>query len=232
LFRIAQEGPLDGAAIEALLDGSFGPRRQLKISYRYRVGRPAEPELSMVAWSGDVLVGSIRYWRILAGTAPALLLGPLAIDPARRGQGIGRALTWASLGRAQALGWPFVLLVGDLDYYAQFGFARVASGVIMPGEAPHRLLGRRLDAAELPTAAVLARWSNGVAVAAVEAGQEPPAQPIAALDIIAELPRPYRQRLGNAGLAGDPAQGVDQSADGERHPARRPDPAARLVLDA
>src|SRR4051794_11990366 len=101
MYQIHPEGPLDGPAIESLLDLSFGARRQHKISYRYRIGREPEPALSLVARQGAVLVGAIRYWRLLLDDTPALLLGPLAIEPRLRGQGIGRALVRESLALAR-----------------------------------------------------------------------------------------------------------------------------------
>jgi predicted N-acetyltransferase YhbS len=37
------------------------------------------------------------------------------------------------------------VLVGDIDYYARFGFAPAAPmGLVMPGEQPHRLLACEL----------------------------------------------------------------------------------------
>jgi len=47
------------------------------------------------------------------------------------------AAAWARHGR--------VVLVGDIDYYARFGFAPAAPmGLVMPGEQPHRLLACEL----------------------------------------------------------------------------------------
>jgi predicted N-acetyltransferase YhbS len=104
MFQIRAEAPGDGAAIEILLDEAFGIRRHAKISYRYRIGRPPVDALSSVAIEGPILVGSIRYWTIRLDGRPALLLGPLAIEPHLRGVGIGRALVRQTLARAADLG--------------------------------------------------------------------------------------------------------------------------------
>src|SRR6478735_9938034 len=117
MLLIAPEGPDDGPSIEALLDRTFGPDRRNKASYRYRDGLPPLAELSYVARAAGTLVGAIRYWPLRLGTAPGLLLGPLAIDPDRHGQGIGRALTRATLALAEGMGWRLVFLVGDPAYY-------------------------------------------------------------------------------------------------------------------
>ncbi|HEX6012128.1 MAG TPA: N-acetyltransferase, partial [Geminicoccaceae bacterium] len=137
MLAISLEGPDDGPAIEALLDRAFGPDRRRKTSYRYRDGVPPLAELCLVARESGQLVGAIRYWPVRLGAhRPALLLGPLAIDPDRQGQGIGRALTRASLAKAEALGWRLVFLVGDPAYYARHGFAPVPTGIVMPDEDP------------------------------------------------------------------------------------------------
>lgn len=148
MFHLKAEHPDDVPAIDALLDRAFGTDRHLKTSYRFR--RHAEPitGLSWVALSETALVGSIRYWPVAIGpgSAPALLLGPLAVDPNRHGVGIGAALVFHTLELAAAAGHRIVLLVGDQPYYGRFGFGSAADhGIAMPDEQPHRLLMRLLD---------------------------------------------------------------------------------------
>lgn len=159
MFHLRAEAPADGPAIEQLLDRAFGPERFAKPSYVWRDGVPAVAELARVAVAADGgrLVGTIRYWPVAVGDGAALLLGPLGVEPARRGRGIGRALLRASLAavRARAVP-PAVLLVGDPAYYGPLGFARAPATTIMPGEDPARLL---VDAAgPPPPAGTLARW--------------------------------------------------------------------------
>lgn len=125
----------DAAAIEALIDKAFGPDRFKKTVYRLRDGVAADPALCFVAYDQGVLVGSLRFWPILiGGTTDALLLGPLAVDPGRRGEGIGVGLMWHGLAEAQRRGHKVVLLVGDVDYYAKFGFTgEPCAQVELPG---------------------------------------------------------------------------------------------------
>ena len=148
MFHLTAEHPDDIPAIDALLDRAFGADRHLKTSYRFR--RHADPidGLSWIAHSGTAIVGSIRYWPVAIGPgrAPALLLGPLAVDPDRHGVGIGAALVFHTLELAGAAGHRIVLLVGDEPYYGRFGFHSAAThGIAMPDEQPHRLLMRLLD---------------------------------------------------------------------------------------
>ncbi len=51
-----------------------------------------------------------------------MCLGPIAVLPARQGQGIGSLLMNYSLGKARSLGYPAVILFGNPDYYQRFGF--------------------------------------------------------------------------------------------------------------
>ncbi len=152
MFVTTAERRKDAAEIETLLDAAFGPKRQAKISYRYRRGVAAIPYLRLVVRDGGRIVGSIRYWPVTVGEAdaPALLLGPLAIAPDRRGEGIGAALVHRTIEAAVRAGHRLVLLVGDTDYYGRFGFTPAAPhGIFMPDERPERLLLREIAAGGL-----------------------------------------------------------------------------------
>jgi predicted N-acetyltransferase YhbS len=141
-LRFAPFSPADEAAIEKLEERAFGPGRFAKTAYRLREDSPADLTLSFVARVGTLLVGANRMTPILVGEAPALLLGPLTVEPAFRSQGVGEALMKKSLDAAGAAGHGLVLLVGDEEYYSRVGFKRVPRGKItMPGPVdPKRLL--------------------------------------------------------------------------------------------
>jgi len=151
MFDLAPERATDSVAVESLLDVAFGPDRRVKRSYAFREGEAPVAELCWLIRDGGRIVGSIRYWPVRAGGRPALLLGPLAVAPDRRGEGIGKALVDATLDRAAAAGHGLVLLVGEPVYYARFGFEPAAPrGLVMPGEHPDRLMLRVLDPAAAP----------------------------------------------------------------------------------
>lgn len=150
--KIRPESELDSDAIEVLLDAVFGTDRHAKTSYRYRDGLAAVTNLSLVAQDqgddGGTIVGTIRYWPITIGTGktPALLLGPIAVKPTRKGEGIGIRLILETLERAAAGGARLVILVGELPYYARFGFEpSAAANITMPNEAPERVQVLFLD---------------------------------------------------------------------------------------
>lgn len=132
----------DLPAIERLTEHAFGPGRFAKTAYRLREGLPADNSLSFVARVGTILVGANRMTPIRIGDAPALLLGPLVVEPAFRQHGVGEKLVNQSLEAARAAGHGLVILVGDPGYYGRMGFRRAPDGqMTMPGPVdPDRLL--------------------------------------------------------------------------------------------
>jgi predicted N-acetyltransferase YhbS len=140
---IRPESPLDAEAIERLHERAFGPGRFARTAYRLREGAHASPALfCFSALVGTLLVGSIRMSPVLAGPEPALILGPVTVDPSFEGVGIGGALIRTALDAARAAGEGLVLLVGDEPYYRRFGFSVAPHGrLILPGPVnPARLL--------------------------------------------------------------------------------------------
>jgi predicted N-acetyltransferase YhbS len=80
------------------------------------------------------------------GEVAALLLGPLAVDPAVKSAGIGSALMRHAIAEAARLGHGAILLVGDAPYYRRFGFSADKTGALaMPGPYErHRFLALEL----------------------------------------------------------------------------------------
>lgn len=228
MLLIAPEGPADGPGVEALLDSAFGPDRRRKTSYRYRDGLPPLAELCYVASAGRTLVGAIRFWPLRLDALPALLLGPLAIDPERQGQGIGRALTRATLALAEGMGWRLVFLVGDHEYYAKHGFAVAPADIVMPGESPQRLLYRCLGSASLPIGGgLLLRHTVEIA----EQRRTQSGQALVAGHAGLHLAQALRQGGSDARFGDDLVQASDQGAYREHHGAGSGQPAQRLPLD-
>jgi predicted N-acetyltransferase YhbS len=145
-LTIRHENPSDGEAIERLHERAFGPGRFARTAYRLREGVAHEDELSFAAMVGTLLVGSIRLTRIVAGGVPALLLGPVTVEPAFMNRGIGMALVRRSLAAAAEAGHWLILLVGDEPFYGRAGFVKVPRGRLdMPGPVdPDRLLALEL----------------------------------------------------------------------------------------
>ena len=133
-LTILAETASDAQAIERLHERTFGPGRFVLSAYRLREHVDHLLDLSFTARIGTLLVGSVRQLPITIGDTPALLLGPLTVEPPFRGRGVGRALLDRALKDAKAKGHRLVLLVGDEAYYSRVGFKMIPKGrVKMPG---------------------------------------------------------------------------------------------------
>jgi predicted N-acetyltransferase YhbS len=135
MIAIREETVLDVEGREALLDACFGEERFRKTCERLREGRRPAEGLALAAELDGRIVATLRLWNIEAGPGrPALMLGPIAVDPALQGLGVGSKLMRLALARAAALGHAAVLLVGDAPYYARFGFsADKTAALSLPG---------------------------------------------------------------------------------------------------
>lgn len=141
----------DNMAVEALLDLSFGRERRQRTAYRLREGVAPEPVASCAAFDehGE-LVGSLQSWPLALvseeGTVtPLWLVGPIAVHPDRRSEGIGRTMLRRALTAIDGTGIPAVL-IGDPEYYEPFGFTAEATGQwVLPGPFERRRLLARLD---------------------------------------------------------------------------------------
>jgi predicted N-acetyltransferase YhbS len=161
-LTIRAETPDDDSAIERLHERTFGPGRYARTAFRIREGRGHLLPLSFTASIGTLLVGSVRLTPVRIGASPALLLGPLTVEPPFRSHGVGRALMDRALTDAKAQGHKLVFLVGDEPYYGRVGFTRVPKGQVkMPGPVdPARLLVAELVAGAFAgvTGTVLPDW--------------------------------------------------------------------------
>jgi predicted N-acetyltransferase YhbS len=145
-FVIRAERASDVVAREALLDACFGANRHARTCQRLRDGRAPAEGLAFSAVQSGRLVGTLRLWHVSAGGLPALVLGPLAVDPSCREFGVGAALMNHALAAAKARGHGAVILLGDAPYYARFGFSALKTGELsLPGPFERgRLLGLEL----------------------------------------------------------------------------------------
>jgi predicted N-acetyltransferase YhbS len=150
-WTIRAETGADAASIDALVGRGFGPGRYAKSAYRLREGVAPVGKLGFVAVEGGILRGSVRFWPVAIGPSRSLLLGPLAVEDAQRGRGIGVALMETGIAAARAAGWPSIVLVGDEPYYARVGFAKLPPGrVRFPGPVDQsRILGLSLETGAL-----------------------------------------------------------------------------------
>jgi predicted N-acetyltransferase YhbS len=152
MIHFTAESPADIAAREVLLDRVMGAERLMKPSERLRAGRLPARGLSLVARDRDDVIGTVRLWNVAAGGRPALLLGPLCVDPHAGGKGVGTGLMEMAIARADMLGHKGIILVGDPEYYERFGFTQSPTGrLLMPAPVERR----RFLALELSDSALM-----------------------------------------------------------------------------
>ena len=151
MIRIVPIDQVEPQAVEQLLDRAFGTDRHSRTAYRIRDTVSAVPGLSFAALDDDALVGTIQCWPVLFDAddgrdAALVMVGPVAVEPARQQGGIGRELTQYALDTAAASGaGDALMLIGDPEYYGRFfGFtADRTAAWRLPGPVErHRLLAR------------------------------------------------------------------------------------------
>ena len=162
---------VEPALIEHLLDAAFGADRHGRTAYRIRAGMDWLPGLSFAALDEEeYLVATIQLWPVgLTGTGgdgnarayPLLMVGPVAVMPGRQGEGFGKALMATALGAIDPAAPLPQMLIGDRDYYGQWGFsAEHTGGWRCPGPYdPARLLARAGNPAVLPREGMLGPWT-------------------------------------------------------------------------
>lgn len=131
------EAPDDAPLILDLTDRAFGPGRFAKAAERLREGNALISALSISAWRGEALLGSVRMWPVRVGDGVSLFLGPIAVEAHERKHGIGATLVGMACDAARKAGWASVFLVGDAPYFGRMGFVP-APDVVMPGPVDQR----------------------------------------------------------------------------------------------
>ena len=140
-LTILAETANDAQIIERLHARTFGPGRYVLSAYRLREHVDHLLDLSFTARIGTLLVGSVRQLPICIGDTPALLLGPLTVEPPFRSRGVGRALLDRAIGDSRKAGQKLIVLVGDEPYYSRVSFRLIPKGAVtMPGPVDHRRL--------------------------------------------------------------------------------------------
>lgn len=150
-FALRAQNSDDVEAVERLIGAAFGPGRWAKTGERLReIARPACDHSGIAHAHDDEIVGVCRIWHLRADGADILFLGPLAVHESHRGFGIGAALVSWCVARSADL--P-ILAIGDIGFFARWGFQRAAGLVCdvpvraerllwRPGTATHAVSGR------------------------------------------------------------------------------------------
>lgn len=123
--RIRAEGPDDAAAVRRVNELAFDGYAEADIIDALRAAGAVV--LSLVALDDDggviahALVTPVTV-KTDAGEVGLVGLGPVAVLPSAQQRGIGMQLIEVCLERLRELGHAAVVVVGEPDYYARFGF--------------------------------------------------------------------------------------------------------------
>ncbi|MBX3441694.1 MAG: N-acetyltransferase [Planctomyces sp.] len=138
-LEIRLERPSDLPAIRKVLIAAFGQPQEADLVDGLR--RDGALQASLVALLDGLVVGHLALSPIGfdagAPDPPPLALAPVAVDPLRQRQGIGKALVRAALDEARRRGHGAVIVLGHPEYYPPFGFERASKhGILCPYPAP------------------------------------------------------------------------------------------------
>jgi predicted N-acetyltransferase YhbS len=136
---LAPERSEDRARVDGLIERAFGPGRLAKAAERLRERNAPLLDISRVAWDDGQVAGCVRMWPVHAGPAPAVLLGPFAVEDAWRGRGLGSRLIREACEAARLAGHGLVVLVGDAPFFGKLGFETAPPGrLVLPGPVDGR----------------------------------------------------------------------------------------------
>lgn len=111
---------------EALFAAEHTDGDEYNLVGRLRQSRFFIPELSLVAQTGDKIVGHILFTKLKAGQTTQLALAPLAVLPDYQRQGIGGRLINEGHKIARHLGYAYSVVIGYPAYYPRFGYVDAA----------------------------------------------------------------------------------------------------------
>ena len=119
---IREEKKTDNKKILILEEDVLGPGRYARPSFRLRENLEHNIKFSKVYCQSKKIIGSIRFFNCQIQNNNGLMLGPLIVDQKFKGKGIGKELVNNSVSNIDKKNIDFIILIGELDYYGQFGF--------------------------------------------------------------------------------------------------------------
>ena len=145
---IRDQRPDDCAAVFDLVTTAFATmpfacgREPFVMDALWRSGEA----VALVAEDDGIVVGQAAFSKVLVDRHDCgwYGLGPMAVQPERQRQGIGRALIEAGLNRLRFIGSMGCVVVGHPAYYPRFGFAD-APGMFIPGVPPEVFMALSFD---------------------------------------------------------------------------------------
>lgn len=114
-------------AVHDVVAAAFGRADEAELVDKLRVD--GDIILELVAVADGAVVGHILFSKLSVDPSTRWIaaLAPLSVTPAWQNKGIGSALSREGLARCKSLGIDAVTVLGDIDYYARFGFSLAAA---------------------------------------------------------------------------------------------------------
>ena len=126
-MKIRSEEARDVSTVRIVHEAAFPTDAEARLVDRLRAAGKAV--ISLVAEIDARIVGHVLFSPVTiegVRTNGALGLAPVAVLPTDQRSGIGSALIRAGLDECRRRGCPFVVVLGEPDYYRRFGFRRAA----------------------------------------------------------------------------------------------------------
>ena len=128
-YTLREERSGEAAAIHAMVTRAFDGHPYSDGDEQHVIDRLRDDGdllLSLVAVEGETILGQITYSPaiLMNGDLGWVVLGPVAVEPSRHGQGIGRALIEAGDAIMKERGVKGITVLGNPEIYSRFGFAQ------------------------------------------------------------------------------------------------------------
>ena len=142
-IQIRQERQEDYQQIRELVRNAFALTEhsdgdEHNLIERLRLSPKYIPELSLVAVSGDIILGHIMFSKISVGQSEVIAPAPLSVRTDWQRKGIGKLLITTGHRLARKMGYSCSVVLGDPDYYSRFGYVKASNyGIIAPYDVPN-----------------------------------------------------------------------------------------------
>lgn len=133
---IRTENAQDYPSVYNVNTKAFKRKEEARLVDRLRLSNNFIPQLSIVASVDGKVVGHILFTEIFISDEKketrTLALAPMAVLPEFQNKGIGQQLVLHGFEEAKKLGFKSVLVLGNGNYYSQFGFIPTTKWQIVP----------------------------------------------------------------------------------------------------
>lgn len=137
IMKIRQEREDDFQEVQNLVERAFHNAKhsngnEQDLVKKLRKSSAFVEQLSLVCEENERIYGYILFTKNRIGKEIGLTLAPVAVEPKLQKRGLGRLLIKRGLQIAKTMGFNFVCVLGDREYYSRFGFKEASFWKIYP----------------------------------------------------------------------------------------------------